>query len=86
MGETAARSTPDTEAEWWTTSDVAEYLGIKVSTVSAYRARGQMPPPDLTVGRTHMWRPATITAWHEGRPRPGVGGRPVGRSDERETK
>jgi hypothetical protein len=77
---------PDPDAEWWTTSDVAAYLGVRVGTVSSYRLRGQMPAPDLTVGRTHMWRPARIIAWHGSRPRPGVGGRPVsdeGSSDRR---
>ena len=68
---------PDRDAEWWTTTDVAAYLKVQVGTVSTYRARGQMPPPDMTVGRTHVWRPATIISWHEDRPRPGVGGRPV---------
>jgi hypothetical protein len=68
---------PEERTEWWTTSDVAEYLGVKVGTVSSYRLRGQMPPPDMTVGRTHMWKPERIRQWHEGRPRPGVGGRPV---------
>jgi hypothetical protein len=71
------RTGPDPEAEWWTTSDVAAYLGVRIGTVSSYRLRGQMPEPDLTVGRTHMWRPARITEWHAGRPRPGVGGRPI---------
>ncbi len=68
---------PDPAAEWWTTSDVAAYLGLRVGTVSSYRQRGQMPEPDLTVGRTHMWRPARIIQWHRSRPRPGVGGRPA---------
>jgi hypothetical protein len=36
-------ATPGPSAEWWTTSDVATYLGLKVATVSAYRARGRMP-------------------------------------------
>ena len=67
---------PDAEAEWWTTSDVAAYLGVQVTTVTNYRKRGQMPAPDATVGRTHMWWPSRMVAWHKGRPRPGVGGRP----------
>ena len=67
---------PDPSAEWWTTSEVAAYLGVGVATVSSYRIRGQMPSPDMTLGRTHAWRPSKIIAWHEGRPRPGVGGRP----------
>ncbi|HET9873924.1 MAG TPA: hypothetical protein VFP89_15175 [Propionibacteriaceae bacterium] len=66
---------PDPEAEWWTTTDVASYLGLQVGTVSSYRQRGQMPAPDVTIGRTHVWRPHRIIEWHEGRPRPGVGGR-----------
>jgi 8-oxo-dGTP pyrophosphatase MutT (NUDIX family) len=71
-------ATPDESAEWWSTTDVAAYLGVKVGTVSSYRLRGQMPPAELTVGRTQLWRPATIIAWHGHRPRPGVGGRPEG--------
>lgn len=68
---------PDLSAEWWTTSDVAAYLRLQVATVSSYRMRGQMPEPDMTLGRTHVWRPSKIIAWHENRPRPGVGGRPT---------
>jgi hypothetical protein len=78
MGAVAER--PDEDAQWWTTSDVAAYLGVVVSTVSTYRSRGQMPAPDLTVGRTHMWHPQTIIDWHGSRPRPGVGGRQSGRA------
>lgn len=69
-------TTPDPQAEWWTTTDVAAYIGVQVATVVTYRKREQMPAPDMTVGRTHMWRPARIIEWHAGRPRPGVGGRP----------
>ena len=71
------QSGPDLEAEWWTTSDVAAFLGVRVATISTYRRRGQMPEPDMTVGRTHVWRPSRIVTWHGSRPRPGVGGRPV---------
>src|SRR5262245_4495852 len=67
---------PNRDAEWWTTSDVAAYLGVQVATVSMYRKRGQMPEPDLTIGRTHVWRPERIVTWHQARPRPGTGGRP----------
>ena len=72
MGE---RVVPDESAEWWTTQDVAAYINVGLPTVSTYRKRGQMPEPDQTVGRTHMWKPARIIAWHKSRPRPGVGGR-----------
>lgn len=47
----------------WTTPDVAAYLGVGDSTVSAYRSRRQMPAPDGQVGRTPWWWEATIRAW-----------------------
>jgi Helix-turn-helix domain len=59
---------PDPNAEWWTTSDVAAYLGVKIGTVSSWRGREQMPAPDNKYGRTWVWRPATIIAWTGGRP------------------
>lgn len=65
-------TTVDPAAEWWTTTEVAAYLGLKLGTVSSYRQRGQMPAPDQTLGRTHVWRPKTIVDWHERRPRVGV--------------
>jgi len=64
---------PDPDTDWWTTTDVAAYLGVTVGTVSSYRARGQMPEPDRTIGRTHVWSPQRIIHWHDGRP--GHGGR-----------
>jgi predicted DNA-binding transcriptional regulator AlpA len=70
-------SQPDPDAGWWTTTDVASYLGLRVATISSYRNRGQMPEPDLTIGRTPAWRPQTIIEWHGARPRPGIGGRPA---------
>lgn len=77
---------PDPTVEWWITSDVAAYLGVGVSTVSGYRRRGQMPAPDMTVGRTHLWRPKRIIDWHASRPRPGVGGRPIERKRKRSSR
>lgn len=67
---------PDVSAQWWTTTDVANYLGVAVSTVSAYRCRHQMPAPDETIGRTRVWKPARIIEWHASRPK--HGGRPRG--------
>jgi len=52
-------------SELWTTTDVANYLGVKTGTVSAYRHRGQMPQPVQTLGeRTHLWEAATIREWN----------------------
>ncbi len=59
----------DPALQWWTTTDVATFLGVRVGTVSSYRKRGQMPAPDQTYGRTHLWRPETIIDWHRSRPR-----------------
>lgn len=61
--------TPDPEAEWWTTTDVAAYLDVSVSAVSGYRNRATMPAPDAQIGRTWVWRPARIIEWHAARPR-----------------
>lgn len=55
---------PDTGAQWWTADEVAAYLGVRRSTVHSYKVRGQMPAPEQQYGKTPLWRPATITAWH----------------------
>lgn len=54
---------PDPSADWWTTSDVAAYLGVRISTVSSYHGRGQMPKADKKVGRTYVWKPERIVTW-----------------------
>jgi predicted DNA-binding transcriptional regulator AlpA len=65
--ETGRQPSPD--AEWWTTTDVATYLGVGTGTVSAYRGRGEMPEPDSKLGtRTWLWRPAKIIEWQQNRP------------------
>lgn len=58
--------------DWWTTEEVASYLKVSTSTVRAYLARGQMPPPDRHFGKASVWRPATIQEWHAHRPRRGT--------------
>lgn len=65
---------PDPAAEWWTTSDVAGYLGVQVATVTNYRKRAQMPAP-RSDGRPYAPRPARVIEWQASRPHPGVGGR-----------
>ena len=44
------RASAGPDAEWWTTSDVAAYLGVQIGTVSAYRSRGQVSAPTRTSG------------------------------------
>ena len=56
---------------YMTTRDIAAYLGIKQSTVTAYVARGQFPQADAVVGSTKLWRRATVEQWAAQRPRKG---------------
>ena len=51
--------------ELWRTTDVARYCDLSMGTITSYRQRGQMPTPVMTVGRTHLWRPADIIAWRD---------------------
>jgi hypothetical protein len=46
-----------------TSKQIAELLGVTPSTISAYKSRGQMPPPDKEYGRTPLWSYDTITKW-----------------------
>lgn len=55
--------------DWWSTENVATFLGVARSTVSAYVTRHQMPQPDRYIGRTRLWRPDTIREWQQARPR-----------------
>jgi excisionase family DNA binding protein len=56
---------------YMTTRDIAAYLGIKPSTVTAYIARGQFPGPDAVIGATKLWKRETVYAWAARRPRKG---------------
>ncbi len=69
-------------SELWTTTEVANYLGVKPGTVSAYRHRGQMPPPLQTLReRTHLWEARTIREWNARR---GVGANSAYNGESRE--
>lgn len=57
--------------DWWLVDDCAQYLGIAAGTWTAYVSREQAPQPDRMFGRSPAWRPATIQAWHDSRPRKG---------------
>ena len=65
-------------SDWWTTSDVATFLGIAPSTIRAYGARGQMPTADRRIGREPVWRPETIRQWQCQRPRQAGDAEPAG--------
>jgi len=59
-------------SDWWTTNDVATYLGVRPNTVRNYVAKGLMPKPDRRMGeRANVWKPATIRKWQAKRPRKG---------------
>jgi predicted DNA-binding transcriptional regulator AlpA len=46
-----------------TSKQVAELLGVSPKTISAYKARNQMPAPDKEYGRTPLWSYETIEKW-----------------------
>jgi len=48
---------------YMTIGDIANRLGVSRSTITAYKARKQMPEPDMQYGRTPLWNSTTIEAW-----------------------
>ena len=48
-------------------NDVAQLLGIAKRTVHTWRASGELPKPDLSVGKTVRWWRSTIEHWIETR-------------------
>ncbi len=60
--------TDELPEDWWTTEHVAAYLTVTASTVRAYLARKQMPPPDRRLGNLQLWQPSTVQEWNETRP------------------
>ncbi|CUU60852.1 hypothetical protein Ga0074812_14852 [Parafrankia irregularis] len=66
---------PDTTAgseRLWTRDDVLAYLDsvgapVGADTWSGYVSRDQAPAPARRIGRTPVWDPAAVRAWHTGR-------------------
>lgn len=52
-----------TDTVYLTSKQIAELLNVSPSTISAYKARGQMPKPDREYGRTPLWKYSTIQEW-----------------------
>ncbi len=52
-----------TEKKLLTITQVAERVGLLRNTLTAYKVKGLMPPPDEQYGRTPLWREETIEAW-----------------------
>lgn len=65
-------TTPDPEADYWTTADIAAYWGVKEKTVQTYLARRgekeEVPVPDTYFGRKAAWKPETIRTFQRKRP------------------
>ena len=68
------RVVDELEQGQWDVAKVAEHLGLSVSSVRSYRARGRMPAEDGTIGNSPWWWEDTITEWEQERPGQGVGG------------
>lgn len=47
---------------------VAVRAGVKTATIHRYNSTGGMPEPDDHVGRTPVWKEATIDDWLRNRP------------------
>jgi len=44
-------------------AEIADYLGVKVPTVSQWAQRGILPAPDGRISGNPVWLPATVHAW-----------------------
>ena len=47
----------------WGVHEIATYLGVRDNTVSQWKKRGQLPPPDTSTVRQDLWWPDTIKEW-----------------------
>ena len=52
------------EPGYWSTRDVAQYLGVPESTVRYWRYKGT-GPRSRKIGRRRKYRPAEVEAWAE---------------------
>jgi hypothetical protein len=81
-GEEATMADPG--KQWWTMADIADHWGVQLGTVWDYRNQTRhprkpglapkLPPEDDMIGRTPVWRPATVLRFQ--RPGQGRGGGP----------
>jgi hypothetical protein len=66
--QTTSHMVADEAETLWNVTMVAAHCGVKVSTISAYNVRGQMPQPDHYLGGP-VWRAWRIIAWQQDRVR-----------------
>lgn len=69
-------SSQASEREVWYSTDVADFLGIKLGTWTSYRTHklpqhNPPPPPDGKYGNRPYWYPETIINWNTSRLGPG---------------
>jgi predicted DNA-binding transcriptional regulator AlpA len=55
-------------------TEAAKHLGVRPGTVTRYRTWRIFPKPDVTLGRSPRWLPATLDRWQASRPGKGSGG------------
>ena len=48
---------------------LAAYLGLSERTLSRLAARGDLPPADLTIGKSQRWTRETVAKWLKSRPK-----------------
>lgn len=53
----------DTQGPLLDARQIADRLGVTLSTWQAYVSRGQAPPPDTYAVRTPLWLESTIDTW-----------------------
>lgn len=46
-------------------SEIAELLNVRPDTVSQWRNRGKLPPPDAVLKMGAVWRAETIEEWRK---------------------
>lgn len=80
----AAIELPPEPVRYLTLAEAAEAAGIEYESMRTYRKRsernrasgdprpGDLPPEDITLGRTPGWAEQTITDWLASRPRAGA--------------
>lgn len=70
LGDRAAKLSR-MEGQMMTMAQVAETVGLTVTSVRTFRKRGVFPQPDGYFGREPWWKAETVSAWQETRRKPG---------------
>lgn len=53
----------NTPPKLYTYKEISEALGVQMGTLYVWADRGKLPKPDLRVGQSPAWLPATIEPW-----------------------